>query len=66
MNPVRIIGIALIVLGIGLAFMGFQESESVTSKVSEAVTGTATDRSMTLMIGGIVSLVVGLFLAFKK
>lgn len=66
MNPVKIIGIALIVLGIGLAFMGYQESESVASKVSEAVTGTGTDRSMTLLIGGIVSLVVGLLLTFKK
>ncbi|MBE8717821.1 DUF3185 family protein [Cellvibrio polysaccharolyticus] len=66
MSPVRIIGIALIVLGVGLAFMGYQESQSVVSEVSEAVTGTGTDRSMTLIIGGIVSLVVGLVLTFKK
>lgn len=66
MNPVRIIGIALIVLGVGLAFMGYQESQSVVSEVSEAVTGTGTDRSMTLLIGGAVSLIVGLVLIFKK
>ena len=66
MSPVRIIGIALIVLGVGLAFMGYQESQSVVSEVSEAVTGTGTDRSMTLIIGGIVSLVVGLVLTLKK
>lgn len=66
MNPLRIIGIALIVLGIGLGYLGYQESESVASKVSEAVTGTGTDRSITLIIGGVISLVVGFLLSLKK
>ncbi|ACE82667.1 DUF3185 family protein [Cellvibrio japonicus] len=66
MNPIRIIGLALIVLGVALGYMGYQESESVASQVSEAVTGTGTDRSMMLMIGGAISLVVGLVLGVKK
>jgi len=66
MNPIRIIGIALLVLGVALGYMGYQESESVASKVSEAVTGTGTDRSMTLIIGGVISFVVGLVLSVKK
>ncbi len=66
MKPIKIVGIVLIILGIGLAFMGYQESQSVASQVSEAVTGTTTDRSLILIIGGIISLVVGLLLALKK
>lgn len=62
----RIVGIVLAVLGLGLAFMGYQESQSLTSQVSEAVTGTGTDRSMMLLIGGAISLIVGLVLMMRK
>jgi len=62
----KIIGIALVVLGLGLGFWGFQTSGSFGSQVSKAVTGSATDKVMTLYIGGAVSLVVGLYLLMKK
>jgi drug/metabolite transporter (DMT)-like permease len=65
-NPVKIIGLALIVLGICLGFMGYQESQSFASQVSEAVTGSTTDRSMTFIVAGIVSLVVGLYLVLRR
>ena len=64
--PLRAIGIALLVLGAGLAFWGFQLSESVGSQVTELVTGSETDRVMLLYIGGAVSFAVGLFLFLKK
>lgn len=58
----RVIGLALVVAGIGLAFWGYQLSESVGSQVTEAVTGAESDKIMTLYISGAVSFVVGLFL----
>lgn len=65
-STLRIIGIALVVLGLGLAYWGYQTSGSVSSQLSQAVTGSATDKVMTLYIGGAVSLVAGLFLLIKK
>ena len=65
-STLRIIGIALVVLGLGLALWGYQSSGSFGSQVSRAVTGSATDKVMTLYIGGAVSLVAGLFLLIKK
>jgi hypothetical protein len=49
-----------------LAFWGYQSSGSFGSQVSRAVTGSATDKVMTLYISGAVSLVVGLYLLMKK
>ena len=62
----RIIGIALVVIGLGLAFWGYQLSGSVGSQLSKAVTGSPTDKIMTLYIAGAASVVVGLFMLFKK
>lgn len=62
----KIIGIALAVAGVGLAYWGYQLSGSVESQLSEAFTGSATDKVMTLYIGGAVSLVVGVYLLFKR
>ncbi|WP_127559659.1 DUF3185 family protein [Saccharospirillum alexandrii] len=64
--PLKAIGIALLVLGAGLAFWGFQLSESVGSQVTELVTGSETDRVMMFYIGGAVSFAVGLYLFLKK
>lgn len=66
MNAIKIIGAALIILALGLGYTGLQESQSVASQVSEAVTGTGTDRSISLLIGAAVSFVVGLLLLLKR
>jgi len=58
----KMIGIALIVLGLGLAIWGYQLSGSVGSELTQAVTGSDTDKVMTLYITGAVSFVVGIFL----
>ena len=58
----RIIGIALVVLGVGLAIWGFQLSESVGSQITQAVTGSDTDKVMTLYIAGAASFLVGMYL----
>jgi hypothetical protein len=66
MSQMKIIGIVLVVLGVGLGFWGYKESGGFGSQVSRAVTGSDTNRVMTLYIGGAVSLVVGLYLFMKK
>jgi Protein of unknown function (DUF3185) len=62
----KIVAIVLVVLGIGLAFWGYRLSGGVGAQLSEAVTGSPTDRIMAFYIGGAASLAVGLFLLFKK
>lgn len=65
-TTMNIIGIALVVLGIGFAIWGYQLSGSVGSQLTQAVTGSDTDRVMTLYISGAVSFIVGIYLFLKK
>lgn len=62
----RIIGIVLVVIGIGLAVWGFQLSDSVGSEVTEALTGAEADKVMLYYIGGAISFVVGLYLFIRN
>lgn len=62
MNVRTIIGIALLIGGAAALYFGFQESSSLASDVSEMVTGSPTDRSMQLQIGGGIAAVIGLLL----
>jgi hypothetical protein len=65
-TTMKIIGIALVVIGVGLGLWGYQLSGSVGSQISQAVTGSDTDKVMTLYIAAAVSLVVGIFIFIKK
>jgi hypothetical protein len=62
----KAIGIALAVIGAGLAFWGYQIAGSVGSQISHAITGAHTDKVMMLYIGGAASFVVGAFLYLQK
>ena len=62
----KIIGIALVVLGLGLAIWAYQLSGSVGSQITQAFTGSNTDRVMTFYIAGAVSFVVGIYRSLKK
>ena len=62
----KIVAIVLVVLGIGLAFWGYRLSGGLGAQVSQAVTGSPTDKIMAFYIGGAVSLAVGLYMLFKK
>lgn len=62
----KIIGIALVVIGVGLAFWGYRLSDNVGSRITHAFTGSYSDKVMTLYIGGAASFVVGIFLSLKK
>jgi hypothetical protein len=61
----RAVGLALLVLGVGLAVWGFQMSDSLGSEINQALTGTESDRVMQLYIGGAVSFLVGLYLTAR-
>jgi hypothetical protein len=61
MNVSKIVGLALLVVGIGLLYYGWQSHTSVASSVSTAVTGAPTDRSMWLLGLGVVAAVAGLY-----
>lgn len=65
-TTMKIIGISLVVLGIGLAMWGYQLSGSVGSQITWVVTGSDTDKVMTFYIAGAVSFVVGIYLFLKK
>lgn len=62
---IKIIALVLSVVGIGFLIWGYQLSGSVGSQVTQAVTGSDTDKVMTYYIFGAVSFVVGIFL-FRK
>jgi phosphate/sulfate permease len=64
-SAMKIIGIVLVVIGIGLAFWGYRLSGSLGSQLTQALTGSDTDQVMRFYIGGAASFVVGVFLLFK-
>jgi hypothetical protein len=53
------LGIALLVAGIALIIFGINASDSIGSDFSRFFTGTPTNKSIWLLLGGIASLVVG-------
>ena len=61
----KIVGLALIVAGAGLAYWGYQMSGSITSQLTKTVSGALPDEVMYRYIGGAASGVAGLFLALK-
>lgn len=52
-------GLALLVVGIVLIIFGVNASDSLSSDVSRFFTGTPTDKSMWLLLGGIAAAIVG-------
>ena len=66
MSTMKIIGIVLMVVGLGLAFWGYRLSGSAGSQIAQAFAGSATDKVMTFYISGAVSFIVGLYLFLKK
>lgn len=61
----KALGIGLLVAGIVLAIFGINASDSFGSDVSRFFTGTPTDKSMWLLIGGIIAACTGLFLTLS-
>jgi len=60
----RIAGIALLAVGILLALWGVNASNSVGSSISRVFTGAPTDKSIYLLVGGVVAAIVGATMAW--
>ncbi len=61
----KAIGLALLAGGIILLIYGFAANDSVTSSVSRAVTGSPTDHTLWLLVGGFAASISGAFLTLK-
>lgn len=57
----KTLSIALLAVGVILLVFGFSAADSIGSEVSEAVTGTPTDKSIWLLVGGTLAAIVGGF-----
>ena len=58
--------VALLVVGVVLLFFGFNAYHSASSDVSRFFTGAPTDKSLWLLIGGVVAGIVGFLNLVKK
>lgn len=56
----KAISAGLLIGGLILLYYGYQESQALASEVDEFITGSPSDNSMWMMIGGAVAAVVGL------
>ncbi len=63
MNTRRGIGVALLAGGVILLLFGLDASNSFASEVSEAFTGSPTDRSVWMIVLGSVAAVAGMLMA---
>jgi hypothetical protein len=61
----KLISLGLLVGGIVLIIYGTSASDSISSSCSRFFTGSPTDKTMWLLIGGIVAAAVGLFGLFR-
>ena len=60
----KAIGLALVVAGIVLIVFGINASHSMSSDMSRTFTGTPTDKTLWLLIGGIAAAIVGAAITF--
>jgi len=65
-SSIKTASIALIAVGAGLVFWGYQKSGGLESRLTSALTGSHSDNVMMLYISGAVCLVVGVYLYIKK
>jgi uncharacterized membrane protein len=64
MNPQRIAGVVLLMIGVILLFVGMNASNSIADQISNTFTGRFTERTTWYIVGGIVSALLGLLLVF--
>ena len=62
----RIIGLALIVVGVMLVVFGINATNSFGSDVSRFFTGSPTDKAIWMLIGGVITTIVGLGLTLRS
>lgn len=62
----KALGIGLLIAGIVLTVFGINASDSLGSDLSRFFTGTPTDKSIWLLVGGIVAAGAGLFMTLSS
>lgn len=62
----KAIGVALLGVGIVLIIFGLSASDSIGSQFSRFFTGTPTDKSMWLLIGGAAAIAIGAFTTLRN
>ena len=65
-SNIQLISIALIVIGIGLAYWGYDMSGGLDSQLNQVFSGSSSDGVMIRYIAGAASFAAGLFLFIKK
>jgi hypothetical protein len=60
------VGVALIAIGVVLIIFGLNASESLSSDASRFFTGTPSDKSIWLLIGGVAAIGWGAATVFRK
>ncbi|MCK5771118.1 DUF3185 family protein [Algiphilus sp.] len=63
MSTGRIIGIALLVVGVILLYFGYNATQSGAEQIGEAITGNYSDETIFYLAAGAGSAIVGLLLA---
>jgi hypothetical protein len=63
MNPQRILGVVLLVVGVILFIVGMNSSHSVADRVSNTFTGRFTEATTWYIVGGIAAALLGLLMA---
>jgi hypothetical protein len=61
----RILAVVLLAVGVSLLVYGVQASQSFSSDLSRFFTGSPTDRTIWLMVGGLAASIAGLVLFLR-
>lgn len=62
----QVAGLALLVVGGGLMYWGYQMSGSLAAQLTKSVSGAMPDEVMYRYVGGAASVVVGIYLLFRR
>ena len=62
----KFVGAAVIVLGVCLLIAGLDASDSLSSRFSRLFTGTSTDKTIWLLVGGALALTVGVSMVWFR
>lgn len=60
MGTGRIVGLALLIIGAGLIFYGIEAGDSLSSRFSRFFQGAPSDKSIWMLIAGVVCAVIGI------
>ena len=65
-SGLQLISVVLMVVGVGLAYWGYDMSGGLDSQLNEALSGSSSDDVMIRYIGGAARFAAGLFMFIKK